>query len=358
MTSTATSPDPGKLEEQSGRIMGYLTGAMVSVGVWLGDELGLYRAMSGAGPVSSSGLALKTGLNERWVREWLAQQASAGLVSHEGAGEFELAAEAALILVDESTPASMIGFFAFLPSMWVQATGLPQCYRTGLGHKYDDHGLDGALSTRRATRPSTGLFLDAAIPSLEGVTTKLEEGAKVADIGCGSGGRLIALAHRYPQSEFRGYDISNIALGLAREETTVAGLSNLTFHNPDTDPLPADNSFDLVMFGDVIHDLAFPERVLRAARKALKPDGTMLVIDVAAGETLEENLANPMAPFLLGISQVICLSSSLSEPGGAGLGTLGLSPSLFRRLCEDAGFTRFRTTDVEDFMNNYYEVRP
>lgn len=363
MTQTATTPttvmpDPLKLEEQAQRVFGYLAGTMVSIGVWLGDELGLYRAMAGAGPVTPAELAGRSGLHERWVREWLAQQASAGLLQHNGGDTFEMSPETTLILADESTPASGIGMFAVLPSSFAIAQDLPECFRTGVGRKYDAHGRDMAKSMHRATAATMSVFTDAAIPSLEGVVPKLEAGALVADIGCGGAGRLIALAERFSKSTFHGYDISEFALEVARENIAEAEVSNVHLHNPDSEPLPGDGTFDLVVFGDVIHDLAHPDRVIGAARKALKSDGTMLVIDIAAGETLEDNLAHPMAPLFYGFSQLICLSSSLSEADGAGMGTLGLSQSLLQRICQDAGFTRFRTTDVADPMNAYYEIRP
>lgn len=355
--TTAQEIDPAKVEEQAMKVFGYFSGAMVSLSMHLGDRLGLYRTMAGAGPMTSAEVAQRAGLHERWVREWLSQQAAAGLIDY-AAGRFELSPESALVLADESTPASAIGMVASFPDIMPIVEDLPECFRTGMGRKYDAHGQAMAAAMERGTAPTTPIFLDAAIPSLEDIVPKLDAGAKVADIGCGAGGRLIALAARYPKSTFRGYDISEHALALARKNAAKAGVTNLTFHNPDSDPLPADASFDLVTFGDVVHDLAHPDAVLAAVRKALKPDGTMLVIDVAAGETLEDNLANPMAPLFFGFSQMICLSSSLSEEGGAGIGTLGLSTSRLRAMTEAAGFTRFRTTDVEDIMNAYYEIRP
>jgi ubiquinone/menaquinone biosynthesis C-methylase UbiE len=357
-TTEAPSLDPALIEEQMGRVFGHLSGVMASMGIWLGDHLGLYQAMAGAGPLTSHDLAAKTGLHERWVREWLSLQAAAGIVDHERAETFELGPVMALILADESTPMSMAGFFSTLPALVTMTAKLPDSFRSGVGRKYDDHGLDAAVGTQRATAPTTGIFTDLAIPALEGVPEKLERGAKVADIGCGAGGRLIALASSYPASRFLGYDISEIALGLGRENAAKAGVSNVTFHNPETDPLPGDGSFDLVTFGDVVHDLAHPGAVLAAARRALKPDGTMLVIDIAAAETLSENIAHPMATLLFGTSLAVCLSSSLSEEGGAGIGTMGLSQSRLKEMCEQAGFSRFRRTDVADQMNAYYEIRP
>ena len=354
---TTMEINPAAVEELAGKLFGYMGGMIVSAGIYLGDQLGLFRAMAGAGSLTSEQLAARTNLNERWVREWLSQQAAAGLVAYEG-GTFRLSDEGALVLADESTPASMIGFFGFVPAIAPVLEGLPECFQTGVGRKYDAHGRIMAAAMQRATAAANGVFLDSALPALDGVIAKLESGAKVADIGCGAGGRLIAAAERFPRSEFHGYDISEVALGLAREAIAKAGVPNLTLHNPDSDPLPADGSFDLVLFGDVVHDLARPDAVFGAVRKAMKPDGTMLVIDIAAGETLEENLQNPIAPMMFGMSQLICMSSGLSEPGGAGIGTLGLSPSLLRSLVDGAGFTRFRRTDVVDPINAYYEIRP
>ncbi len=353
----STTPDPAKIEIQAGIIFGYFAGTMVSLGVWLGDQLGLYRAMAGAGPLAPEALAQKTGLHERWVQEWLAHQASAKVLVYNG-GTFELSPETALILADESTPASGIGMFGFLPSLFTIAKDVPDCFRSGRGRVYDDYGREVALGVQRATAATTSLFTDAAIPSLEGMVSKLENGAHVADVGCGAGARLVALAERYPRSTFHGYDISEFALEVARENVNKANITNVQLHNPARDPLPNDCSLDLIVLGDVVHDLARPDQVIGAARAALKPDGTMLVIDIAAAETLEENIAHPLAPMFFGISQLICLSSSLSEPDGAGIGTLGLSQSRLRGVCEAAGFTRFRTTDVADPMNTYYEIRP
>jgi ubiquinone/menaquinone biosynthesis C-methylase UbiE len=363
MTQTAPSPttanslDAAKIEAQAGLVFGYFAGTMVSLGIWLGDQLGLYRAMSGAGPLTPGDLARMTALHERWLQEWLAHQASAKVVSHKD-GTFELSPETAVILADESTPASGIGMFAFLPSLFTIAKDVPECFRTGLGRPYDAYGREVALGVQRATAATTSLFTDEAIPSLDGVVAKLESGAVVADIGCGAGARLIALAERYPRSEFHGYDISEFALEVASENVSKSGVENVRLHNPICEPLPSDGSLDLIVLGDVVHDLAHPDQVIGAARAALKPDGTMLVIDIAAAETLEENIAHPLGPLFFGISQLICLSSSLSEAGGAGIGTMGLSQSRLRGICESAGFTRFRTTDVADPMNTYYEIRP
>lgn len=359
MTQTPAAFDPQRMEELGGGILGFLGGTMVAGSIFVGDQLGLYKQLDGAGAVTSDELADKSGLSERWVREWLHHQASAGIIDHKGDGKFELSPEAALMLADDSSPASMIGFFSFFPVVAEIFENLPESFRTGIGRKYDDHGAVLPAAMQRATGGTTGSFVDVAIPALDGVVAKLESGAKVADIGCGAGGRMIALGEKHPASSFHGYDTSVHALTLANQNLKKSGLSNVSFHNPDNDPLPPTGEFDLVTFGDVVHDLAHPVPVLTAARNALKDDGTMLVIDFAAAESLEDNLAHPMAPMFYGFSMLMCMASGLSEEGGAGIGPMGLSESRLRGMTEEAGFTRFGTLpDIEDPLNAYYEIRP
>jgi SAM-dependent methyltransferase len=357
-TEVATAPDFEKAGAIVGKVYEYFGGMMACSSIWLGDKLGLYQHMAGAGPLTSAEVAVRAGLHERWVREWLSQQAAAGFIDYQGGVTFELSPEAALVFADESTMLSAVGFMDWVPATMSMLDSLPESFRTGVGHKYDDHGAQLAAAMERASAPTNSMLVDAAVPALDGVGPKLEAGALVADVGCGSGGRLVTLAKHYPNSRFRGYDISEFALERGRANAEAAGVTNLTFHNPTSDPMPTDHSIDLVMFGDVVHDLADPDGVFAAVAAALKPDGTVLVIDFAAADTLEENIAHPMATMLFGVSQLICLSSSMSEPGGAGIGTLGLSPGRLQGIAQKAGLTRFRRTDVADPFNAYYEIRP
>jgi ubiquinone/menaquinone biosynthesis C-methylase UbiE len=167
------------------------------------------------------------------------------------------------------------------------------------------------------------------------------------------------MAKAYPRSAFHGYDISRHALAHAQADHRAAGVTNVTFHDAGTDPLPEDGSFDLVTAFDCIHDMAHPQPLMRSVRKSLKLDGTWFIADINSKPSFEENLArNPMAAMMYGFSVLSCLSSSLSEPDGAGLGTLGFSEPVARQMTAAAGFTRFQCHDLDNPVNAYYEVRP
>jgi len=197
------------------------------------------------------------------------------------------------------------------------------------------------------------------LPGLDSVTPKLTAGARVVDVGCGSGEALLEMAKAYSRSEFHGYDIAKIPLARAGENAKAAGVRNITLHDASLEPLAGDESHDFITTFDCLHDMTRPDLAMRAIRKAIKPDGTWLIADVHGMPTFEENLKeNPMAPFLYGISVLCCMSSALSEPGGLGLGTLGFPEPVARRMTEEAGFTRFTTRDFENPINAYYEVRP
>jgi ubiquinone/menaquinone biosynthesis C-methylase UbiE len=197
------------------------------------------------------------------------------------------------------------------------------------------------------------------LPALEGMVDKLSAGATVVDIGCGAGGAVLLMAGAYPASRFTGYDISQYALRRAEEKRAEAGASNVAFHDPRQHPMPEDHSVDLVTTFDCIHDMTDPQAMMGAIRRAVADDGTWLLVDIKARDTFAENVEkNPMAPLMYGISVLSCMSSALSEPGGAGLGTLGLPPSKAEAMARDAGFTRFRKLAVDHAVNAFYEIRP
>lgn len=352
--------DPEKLQSKIRQTFGYLEGALVSGMIYLGDELGLYRALNGAGPQTSESLAEKTGLDERWVREWLHGQASAGLLEYPGEGRFELSAEGAIVLAEENHPAFAAGGFGGLPAQLAVLDKLPEAFRTGRGLPYDAFGTDGSIGIERSFAPwFRSLMVPLALPKLDGVVAKLEAGAEAADIGCGTGVAVVELAKAYPKSRFHGYEISEHALKRAEQNRQEAGLANVEFHDARTDPLPSEPRFDLVTTFDCLHDMAHPQRVIAGIRKAIRDDGTWFIADIKAKETFEENMEeNPMAALMYGFSVLSCMSSALSEPDGMGLGTLGLHERLARQLAEEAGFTRFHRCDLDHPMNAYYEVRP
>jgi len=358
--ATERSIDPAKVKASGERIFGYLKGMGVSAMIYLGDTLGLYRAMHNAGSLTSEELADKTGLHERWIREWLRGQAAAGIIDYAGDGRFELSVETGMFLADPDSPKLAVGIFSDLPQRMAVVERLPQSFKTGIGLNYDARGSQGAVGIERVFGNWYRFTLvQQVLPKLQGVTDKLRAGAKAADIGCGAGMALLEMAKAFPQSQFHGYDISQHALGRAEANKAVTGVKNVTFHDAAVDRLPADGSFDFITTFDCIHDMTHPMEMIRAIREAITPSGTWFIADPKSAPTFEENLEkNPMTALMYAFSVMGCMSSALSEPGGAGLGTLGFNEAVARRMTAEAGFTHFTRHDFENPLNAYYEVRP
>lgn len=361
MTTQQQAPDMDKTLEFLLHTVGQMQGATVVMLAYLGDKLGLYKAMAGAGPLTAEELAQRTDLHPRWVVEWLRNQGAANFVTYRGDDRFELTPEQAAVLADEEgSPFFMAGMFQGIPALAGMLSTLPDSFRTGIGHTYDDQGLDGAHGVARGFAPwYRHMLVPVALPALGGVVSKLEAGAKVADVGCGTGIALIEMAKAYPKSDFHGFELSKVALGLAEENKKDAGIENVTFHDVRGEELPTDGSFDFIVSFDCIHDMTHPRQVIAAVRKALKDDGTYLIADINAKPTFEENVAeNPMTAMMYGFSVLSCMASATSEPDGEGLGTLGFHEGLAREMATDAGFTRFQTHDFGSPINMYYELRP
>lgn len=360
MSTEPTNFDLEKTKGAAERVLSLLANTYVSAMVYLGDRMGLYRTMAGAEPLTSEELARKTGLHERWIREWLHSQATAGLIDYQGEGRFSLSPETALVLADEASPFFLAGGFCALPQQMAVLERLPESFKSGIGLPYDAFGPEGARGIERLLAPwFRTQLVPVALPKLEGIVPRLQAGAKVADVGCGGGVALIEMAKAYPHSTFHGYDISQHALARAEANKAQAGVRNVTFHNVTGSPLPEDASFDFLTTFDCLHDMPHPAVVMRAIRQAIKPSGTWLIADVHGQPTFEDNLAkNPLAPLMYSASVLSCLSSALSEPGGAGLGALGFPEPVARQMVTEAGFTRFLSHDFHNPINAYYEVRP
>lgn len=342
------------------RVWSYKQGEVVALMIHLGDRLGLYRALAGAGPVTAAELAERTGLVERWLLEWLRGQAAAGLIRSEDGRTFVLPPEAEPVLADES---GSLWFAAGAFQGGVAPPGvvdrLADAFRTGVGLSYDDLGPSAAHNVERMLGPWTRQALVPVIlPALDGVVDRLRAGGRVADVGCGSGLAVLAMAEAFPDATFDGYDPSEHAIHRARSKLADSGRANASFHLREAAELPGQPTFDLVLTLDCLHDMPRPAEAMAAIRRAIRPDGTWLIKEIRSTGSWSYDLKNPVLAMMYGTSVATCMSSALSEPGGAGLGTLGLNRDLAESMCREAGFTTFVVHDFDDPANLYYEVRP
>lgn len=355
--------NPDALKMFSFVVFSKLEGAVTAGMIHLGDRLGLYTTLAEKpeGETSSS-LASRAGLHERWVREWIHNQVAANIVSCVDLSAvdpvFFLTPEAVAVLTTANHPAYGMGMFHRLPQTMGALNQMPESFRTGIGHDYDSHGPEGAVGIERSFEPWNQNFLiPRVIPALSGVREKLEKGARVADIGCGAGGLAILLARTFPASEVIGYDISRHALNRAHERLMEENVRNVSFVDPREEPI--NGKFDLICTFDCIHDMTHPTEMMKTIRHSLTDDGTWLLVDIKAHDSFELNVTkNPMASLLYGISVLSCMSSAMSTPDGEGLGTLGLSATKAEDMARLAGFSTFERLDIEHNINAFYEVRP
>jgi 2-polyprenyl-3-methyl-5-hydroxy-6-metoxy-1,4-benzoquinol methylase len=353
-----TDVDPDALKRYSFTVWSYKQGEVVSLLIHLGDELGLYRAMAGAGPLTSVDLAERTGLNERLLREWLLGNAAAGVIERVDDGVYELSPEGVAVLADEDNSLAFSGG-AFRGGFEPDLIGaLKESFRTGIGVTYEQQGPRAAAGLARMTGPWSRLALVSTIlPALDGVVPKLEAGGTAVDVGCGSGVTVCTIAEAYPKARVIGYDPSSIAIGQARERAAEAQLDNATFVQGGAEDLPSDTGADFVLTFDCLHDMARPDKAMAAIRQAIAPDGTWLIKDIRSSGDFERDRRNPMLAMFYGFSVSSCLQSAMSTPDGLGLGTLGLHPAKAEEMVRAAGFSSFVTHDFEDVANLYYEVR-
>jgi 2-polyprenyl-3-methyl-5-hydroxy-6-metoxy-1,4-benzoquinol methylase len=359
MSQSQSLVDPDELKAYSFRVWNYKQGEMVALMIHLGDRLGIYQAMDGAGPLSPAELASRMGLKERWLLEWMRGQAAAQLLDYQADGRFELSPAGAAVLADEKDS------IAFASGAFTGGTPpeiadkLADAFKTGIGLSYEEMGPNAAHRTERMLGTWVRLALvPQIIPALDGIHEKLTAGAVVADVGCGSGVALVAMAEAYPRSTFVGYDPNSHGIERAREQVAECGLENIELHTAGGEALPEKPRFDFMLTFDCIHDMPHPSRVIAAIRRSIKPDGTWLIKDIRSRPDFEDNLKNPMLAMFYGFSVSACMSSALSEPGGAGLGTLGFNPEVAEKMVTEAGFSRFKEHDFNDPANLYYEVRP
>ena len=353
-----TTFDEARLEQLMGQLVGLMTGGALCFGMWLGDELGLYRALAGAGPVTADAVAAATGCNPRLVREWLDGQAAGGLVSYDAdADRYELSAEAAMALADDSSPVFIARGINAFAGLFKASDGISGAFRSDGAMSWGEQHPCLFKGTEWFFRTGYRAYLPTEwIPALDGVEEKLRAGARVADVGCGHGASLVVMAQAYPESRLWGFDFHGPSIDTARSRAKEAGVADrITLEVADAKSY--DGTYDLICFFDCLHDMGDPVGIARYARDHLDPDGTVLLVEPFALDGRATNLAeNPMAALLYTASSAICTPNSLSQEVALGLGAQA-GPGRLREVIEEAGFTRFRTA-AQTPMNIVLEVRP
>jgi 2-polyprenyl-3-methyl-5-hydroxy-6-metoxy-1,4-benzoquinol methylase len=348
--------DQARLDDLMGKAVVDMAATASAGLVRIGERLGLYKAMAGAGPMTAADLAEKTGTHERYVREWLLNQAAGGYVTHHpDTGRFSLSEEQAFLLADESSPAYLPGFYQVCLSALRDEAKVAADFREGKGVGWHEHDADLFEGTERFFRPGYAANLVSSwIPALEGVKGKLDRGAKVADVGCGHGASTVILAKAFPKSSFVGFDYHAPSIEAARRAAAKAGVKNASFEVARSTDFPG-GPYDLVAFFDCLHDMGDPKGAAAHVRKRLAPDGTWMIVEPMAGETVAENL-NPVGRVFSAASTLICCPASLSQPGRRALGAQA-SEADVRREVTAGGFTRFRRAAQTPF-NRIFEARP
>ena len=325
--------------------------------VVMGDKLGLYRALAGAGPLTPTELAERTGCAERYVREWLNAQAAGGYVEYEAdSGRYVLPPEQAMALTDEESPAYLPGFFQIALGSVHDSPRIADAVRTGEGVGWHDHVHDVHEGCERFFRPGYNANLVTAwLPALEGVLEKLERGARVADVGCGHGASTIVMAKAFPSSTFIGTDYHAGSIATARERAKEAGVAERVRFETEPASSYAGDGYDLVTMFDCLHDMGDPVGAARHVRQSLAPDGTWMIVEPFAGDRVEENL-NPVGRAYYSFSTLLCTPASLSQEVGLALGAQA-GEARIRDVVERGGFTRFRRV-AETPFNLVFEARP
>jgi SAM-dependent methyltransferase len=348
--------DEQKLEAFVNQAIGDLGAAVSACLIHIGDKLGLYKAMAGAGPLSPGELAARTATAEPYIREWLNNQAAGGYVSYEPAtGRYELPPEQAACLADEDSPAFVVGGFECVASTFVDEPRITQAFRTGAGVGWHEHDARLFQGTERLYRPGYQANLVGSwLPALDDVTDKLADGATVADVGCGHGVTTILMAQAFPASRFVGFDYHDASIAIARKAAAQAGVAErVSFEVAGAKDYPG--TFDLVCLFDCFHDMGDPLGAARHIRTSLSPDGTVLLVEPHAGSRPEENF-HPLGRAFYGFSTLVCTPASLAQEVGLALGPLAGEARL-RAIFEEAGYTRFRRA-TETPMNLVLEARP
>ena len=354
---STTEIDEAKLEAFMGQALTDM-GAVISAPlIQIGEKLGLYKAMAHAGPLTSQEVAERSGAAERYVREWLRNQAAGGYITYDpDSDRYTLPDEHALALADEDSPFYILGVYDSIASLYADEDQLLEAFRSGRGMGWHEHDHRLFRGTERFFRPGYRAHLVSEwIPALDGVQAKLEQGAKVADVGCGHGASTVIMAEAFPNSQFVGFDYHEASIERAAEAAQEAGVGDrISFEVAAAKDYPG-SGYDLVCVFDCLHDMGDPVGAAAHVRETLDGDGTWMIVEPFANDSVEENL-NPVGRVFYGASTVICTPASLAQEVGLALGAQAGQARLTEVLNE-GGFTRVRRATETPF-NLVLEARP
>jgi SAM-dependent methyltransferase len=349
-----TGYDESKLNAFMERVVGDMGAAMHAALVVIGDKLGLYQSMAGAGPLTPAELAGKTHTSERYVREWLNANAASGFVSYDPAtNRYTLPPEQAFALTMMDIP----GAFHIISACFKDEPKITQAFRTGEGVGWHEHDANLFFGTERFFRPNYAANLMSNwIPALEGMEERLKRGASVADVGCGHGASTMLMAKAFPKSRFYAFDYHSGSIEYARHVAARDGLlDQISFEVASSKSYPANGRYDLVTFFDCLHDMGDPVGTAKHVLSTLKPDGSWMIVEPFANDLTQEN-HNPVGRIYYSASTMICTPASLAQEVGAALGAQA-GEKRIRQVATDGGFTRFRRA-AETPFNLVFEARP
>jgi SAM-dependent methyltransferase len=347
--------DRKRVQEFARRIFGVYTSGVLTLMIDIGHRTGLFEAMA-TGPGTSVDIAQRASLDERYVREWLGAITTGGIAEYDAAsGRFTLPPEHAMCLTGTSSR-NLAASSQTVPMLATRLSKVTECFRKGGGVSYSEFRPDFTEAMDASWRLLyDGLLIKGFLPAVKGLPERLQSGINVADLGCGTGHAINLMAREYPRSTFVGYDFGDDAIARARAEAKTMTLTNARFEVMDVTQVPSEPKFDLITSFDAIHDQRDPAAVLRRASDALAPAGVYLMVEPKASSNLEDNVSNPFAPYIYGMSVMHCMTVSLAE-GGAGLGT-AWGEQTARRMLGHAGFSSVEVVDAPGPQNSIFVCR-
>ena len=344
---TSTAIDPVRLESFVHEVAGHAAAAAGLAMFELGDRLGLYRALAGAGPTTPGTLAERTGCDERLITEWLLSQAAAGyLVYDEAAETFELGPEESVVLAADDSPAFFGGVAQVVRSFFLDGDRLAAAFTGDGGLAWDQHHECLYAGTDRFFGHSYRHFLvDEWVPKVEGLADALVDGGRVLEVGCGSGIALVELATAFPEATFVGVDAHPLAIERAQDRAASAGVGGrVTFEVGLADEVEPGGRFDAVFFIESLHDMGDPDAAIGRAGTNLTPDGVIVAVEINAGDTRREQITGPMAPMHFAASTALCTPGALAQRGPRALGNqVGIAR--WREIFAENGFPTVEEID-------------